>query len=698
MNILQILPELNVGGVETGTVDFAKYLIDHGHKSIVISNGGPLVEKLIAEGSTHISLPVHKKSIVNAFKLIKKIRQIICEQNIDIVHARSRVPAWAAYFACKNTSAEFITTCHGYYKSFLSSQVMGWSKLVIVPSNIIARHMIEDFHVAPESIRCIARSVDLGKFKDLKRKVNKHPVVAILGRITPLKGHNYFIQSMAQVLRRFPQAKIWVVGDSPAHKEGYRSQLEVLVKRLGIDSKVIFLGNRNDVPDLLREIDCVVMASIEPESFGRVIIEAQAASVPVVATRVGGVVDIIEHEKTGLLVMPKDISGMAKAVIRILEDKNLAKGIVEAAMVKIHREYTVDKMASRTIDVYKEVLAMHNILVIKLSAIGDVVLITASLRAIRKKFPKAKVTCLIGKEARGVLINCPYIDELIAYDYKNQDKGVFSFLKLTRRLRRKKFDQIIDFQNNRRSHAVSFLCFANASIGFDNGKWGKLLSMPIKNINKNIGPVEHQFQLLNILGINHGQEDYLELWPNKKDTDYIEKLLESEWMANSKKIVGINLSASKKWQTKNWPIDYVAKLCDMLTSANIRVVLTGVKEDLPLYLNLIQKCKSKPSSFIGKTNILELAALLRKCSVFVTPDSASMHVAAAVKTPFIAFFGPTDSSRHIPPAEKFIIIERKLNCSPCYKSRCKILTHACMRDINPEMVFNEVKKILGEQH
>ena len=144
MHILQILPELNVGGVETGTVDFANYLVENGHKSVVISNGGRLVEKLEEQGSTHYALPVHKKSVVTAWRMIEKVRAIINAEKIQIVHARSRVPAWIAYFACRKTKAMYITTCHGFYRHPWYSQVMGWSKL-----------NVRSIPVSVKTIRCV---------------------------------------------------------------------------------------------------------------------------------------------------------------------------------------------------------------------------------------------------------------------------------------------------------------------------------------------------------------------------------------------------------------------------------------------------------------------------------------------------------------------------------------------------------------
>src|SRR3989338_1650984 len=189
MKILQILPELNVGGVETGTVDLAKYLQEHNHQSVVVSNGGVLVGELESVNIRHYRLPVHKKSFWTMMSCIQRLEKIIRQEKVDIVHARSRVPAWIAFFACRRTKTAFLTTCHGYYGNHFFSRVMGWSKLVIAPSEVIGRHMIDDFSVLPENVRIIPRSVDLKKF-DISRDPfcsRTRYTISIIGRITPLK-------------------------------------------------------------------------------------------------------------------------------------------------------------------------------------------------------------------------------------------------------------------------------------------------------------------------------------------------------------------------------------------------------------------------------------------------------------------------------------------------------------------------------
>lgn len=696
MRVLQILPELNVGGVETGTVDFAQYLAAHGHGAVVVSGGGTLVRQLEEAGVKHYTLAVHKKSIWSVLRMIKAVRKIIMEERIDIVHARSRVPAWIAYFACRRTSASFITTCHGHYQNRFFSQVMGWPKLVIVPSQAIGRHMIDTFRVSSQSIRCIPRSVDLEKFMVKREETpgKSFSTVAMVGRLTPLKGHSFFLKAMTKVIRQIPNVRIWIIGDAPAKKAAYRTELETLARRLGIHGRVEFLGNRKDVPQLLAQTEVLVLATTAPEAFGRVILEAQAAGVPVVAAKVGGVVDIIDDGKTGLLVPPKDAESIANEVVRLLRDKGLAQQLAEAALAKLKSTFTLERMAAKTLEVYEELMTCMNILVIKMSSVGDVILVTASLKALREKYPKAKIYCLVDKESRKVLQNCPYLDGLIICDAKGKDKGGLRTLMFSHKLRKYRFDKIFDFQNNRRSHLLSFLSFPRESYGFDNGKWGRLLTHPLKEYRNDIPPVEHQFQILKEAGIVYTPDVRLELWPSQGDREYAQTLLEEEWLGGSENIVGVNIAASEKWPTKNWPLDHIARLCDLLSAQNIRVIVTGMAKDKALAQQLLLKTKAKPAIFTGKTDILQLAALIERCKVYVTPDSAPLHIAAAMRTPVVALFGPTDSRRHIPPAQEMVVIQRPLACSPCYSRRCPIMTHVCMEEITAAEVAKSVTALM----
>lgn len=698
MKILQILPELNVGGVETGTVDLSRYLVKQGFSSIVVSNGGALVSRLEKEGGQHHQLPVHKKSLWEMIRLIGPLRQIIRDEKVDIVHARSRVPAWIAYFACRKTNASFITTCHGHYGTRWFSWVMGLPKLVIVPSQVIGRHMVDCYDVSSERIRCIPRGVNLKDFHGLPPRAQKRGEcnIALVGRITPLKGHSYFLKAMAQVIRSYPFVRILIVGDAPAKKPHYKSELESLARSLGISRNVSFMGRRQDVPEVLSQVDILVAPSIEPESFGRVLLEAQAAGVPVVATQTGGFLEIIDHEKTGLLVAPKDADSLALAVLRLMKDPAFGKTMAENAIKKLKLQFTAERMAERTLEVYEELLATMHILVIKLSSAGDIVLITASLKALRKKFPQAVIKCLVNRKFHKILKNCPYIDELIIYDADGRDRGFLGTWRTARKLRAEHFDKVIDFQNNKKSHLWAFLSLARESYGYHNHKWGGLLTHPIKDCYPDLGPVEHQFEILKTLGVPMPARLSLELWPGDKERKFVASLFEGEWLTNSRNIVGVNISASVNWPTKNWPLEYLAKLVDQLALRNVRVLITGAPGDEDIARQFMSLCKSRPANLVGKTDLLQLAAVIKKCKVFLTPDSAPLHIAAAMNVPVVAFFGPTSARRHAPPAKKLVVLQRDLKCQPCYSGRCRIMTHACLRDIQPDEVQKHIDQILGE--
>lgn len=694
MNILQILPSLEVGGVETGTIDLARYLVKKGHKAIVISGGGRLVRELDKIGARHYSLPVGKKSVFNMIRMAGAIADIIRNEDIDIVHVRSRVPALVAFIASRITNRIFLTTAHGYYKKHFLSTVMGWGRFVIVASNIIAKHMVDDFGVPYERIRFIPRGVDLSRFKfrDPAKHVQKGFTIGMVSRITPLKGHSYFIKAVSLLYRKIPNLKVIIVGDAP--KDKYKEDIDLLTRRLGLTRTIEFTGAQQDIPHIMKQLDCLVSATITPEAFGRSIIEAQASGVPVVSTRVGGVVDIVDHGKTGLFCNAEDSHDMADKIFKLYQDRALWEELVLQGRKRVEENFNLDLMVTKTLNVYEEALKSLNILVIKLSAIGDVILSSPSLRSIRAKYKDAAIKVLVGLEAREALDKCPYINDRIVYDFRGKDKGLKGLWNLSRELRKSCFDIVIDLQNNRKSHMLAFLSLAPFRYGYDNGKFSFLLNNRIKNDAPYLDPIEHQFRVLKLLGIKP-LDKHLELWPSPSDDEKVGNFLNDNWMKPEQDIIGINVRASGRWLAKNWPAKYIAELCDRLASEfNVRTVLTGTRGDAAFMEEIKEGTSSKPILAAGKTGILELASLIKRCRVYITPDSAPLHIASAVGTPFIALFGPTDPARHIAPSKKYVVIRKDLKCSPCYKTNC-LKKAKCMKDITVDEVFQAAKDILS---
>lgn len=695
MNILQILPSLDVGGVETGTIDLARYLVRSGHKAIVISGGGRLVRELDKIGARHYTLPVGKKSIFSVIKMVGSVSDIIRNEDIDIVHVRSRVPALIACIACRITNRVFLTTAHGYYKKHSLSKVMGWGRLVIVPSNIIAKHMISDFGVPYDRIRFIPRGVDLSRFKfrDPGTYQKRGFTVGMVSRITPLKGHSFFIKAVSLLRKNIPNLRVVIVGG--AAKDKYFSDLQMLIRRFGLAKTVEFLGAREDVPSIMHELDCLVSATITPEAFGRAIVEAQASGVAVVSTRVGGVVDIIEDEKNGLFCNAQDPKDMADKILRLYRDEDLRAKLAADGRRRVEENFSLAIMMAKTLSVYEEVLKAVNILVIKMSAVGDVILSVPSLKAIRSKFKDADIKVLVGLQARDVLDGCPYINGKIVCDFTGKDKGLSGLWRLGANLRKRSFDIVIDLQNNRRSHILSFLSLAPLRYGYNNGKFSFLLNNGIKDDAPYLDPVEHQFRVLKSAGIKP-VDKYLELWPSSSDAERIDALFQENWIKPSQGLIGINVKASSRWTSKNWPPKRIVELCDRLAKEfNMRAVLTGTKEDALFIEKIRSLTASKPVVAAGKTTVMELANLIKRCKVYITPDSAPMHIASAFGTPFIALFGPTDPARHMVPSKNHVIIKKNLKCSPCYNSNCS-KGFKCMSSIEVEEVVAAIKNILSK--
>lgn len=693
MNIVQILPELNIGGVETGVFDLAIRLAKLGHRSIVISNGGELVKQLESQGVRHFLLPVHKKSPLTIFRMIGAVEKVLKDEKADIVHARSRMPAIIGYYAAKKVGIPFITTCHGYYSKHPISGVMGWGKFVIAISQVIAKHMIEDFKVPYRRVKLVYRGVDLERFKyrEPDESAKKEYVIGMVGRLSPIKGHTFFLRAVSKVVKAIPRLKVLIVGDAPPDKVKYRQELEDLSRRLGLTKYVEFLGRRNDIPEILSKMDLLVLATVTQEAFGRVIIEGFASGVPVLATSVGGVTEIIRNGENGLLVPPEDPQSMADAIIKILKDRKLSKELARQARRDVEEKFTLDKMVEDTIKIYEETQQVKRILIIKIGAVGDCVLATPSLRAIRQKNPKAFIALLIGLEASQALKGCPYVDEMVVYDRNGRDKGWGKFFKLAGEIKGYGFEEVIDLQNNLRSHLFAYLSGAAKRYGYKKGRAWFLLNRRVKDSRFPIPPVDHQFRVLEMLGIEKAAS-HLELWPTMDDEDYIKRTLKSEWVGEGQILVGINPSASPRWITKRWPLENFAYVCDALAQESIRAVLIGSKSDAEFGIRLSSLTKSKPINLIGKTSLSELAALVKRFACLVTSDSAPMHIAAAMNTPFIAIFGPTEPLRHLPPTENCIVVTKNLRCAPCYKPACSDIR--CMREITVEEVLKAVKDVV----
>jgi len=674
MKVLQILPKLDIGGVEKTVVDLASYFKD---KMIVVSGGGRLVEEIKKQKATHYKLSVYKKSPLSLFA-IKKLKKIIEREKIEIVHARSRVPGWLSFFATRGTDSFFITTAHGKYRPHFFSQVMGWGKAVICPSQVIARHLIENFKINEDKIHIVPRWVKLDdyKFVDPKKRLSFSTIVGI-GRITPSKGWEYLIKAFHKIIRLNPYLKLKIAGDTSI-KPDYFRYLKNLINRFSLNYYVEFLGFK-ETQKVLEKASLLVAPSVIEEAFGRVVIEGFASGVPVVASKCGALCEIIEDGKTGLLVPSKDVDALQEAILKVLNNPPFAQDLAYNAYEEVKKRYSFKEAVKKIEKIYYEVKEKLNILIIKFSSLGDLILIIPSLKAIREKFPKARITLLTLRRYVSLFYECPYIDKVIGVD-KNYKK-LKNLLRISFSLLKENYDYIIDFQNNLASHLIAFLSFPRYSFGYKR-KLGFLLTKRIKW--KKEAPLESQQKILSLLGVEI-KEKRLRFWELKEE--FIPSVLK-----NKNNLIGINVSASDLWETKNWPPEYIEKLTRLIvTSLSYEVVLIGDEKSLKITrrLNLNHP---KVINLCGRTTLKELIYVIKKLNLLITPDSAPLHMALALEIPVIGLFGPTNPSRHIEKNENLFVIFKKLDCSFCYRHKCK--KKECMKRISPQEVFKMIKKIL----
>ncbi len=367
-----MLPSLVTGGTERGCVDIAAAVARAGGTSVVASSGGPMVHALARGGVVHALLPLASKNPFVMRANIDRLTELIVEHEVDLVHARSRAPAWSALIAARRMRRPFVTTFHGTYAA--SNPVKRWynsvmtrGERVIAISQFVADHIRDNYRVDMERVRVIHRGIDLVGFDPGRvsaerivklasrwRLPDGMPVVILPGRLTRWKGQTVLIDAIAQMASR--NFHCLLIG-SDQGRSGYRQELQRHIDRRGVTEVVHIVDHCDDMPVAYMLADAVVSASTEPEAFGRVVVEAQAMGRPVIASDHGGPRETVRHGETGWLTPPGDATALAATLERVLAlSPEERASLAEAAMAHVRRAYSIDEMCTRTLALYDEVL------------------------------------------------------------------------------------------------------------------------------------------------------------------------------------------------------------------------------------------------------------------------------------------------------------------------------------------------------
>ena len=380
IKVLQVIPKLGYGGAETGCYDLAHFLPENGWKSYIITSGGELLNFVDRKKVKIFRLPVHSKNPITMIFNTIIIFLIIIFYGINIVHARSRAPAWSCLFASKIAGRKFVTTFHGTYnfknkfKKFYNS-VMVRSQLVIAGSNFIFSHINDNygdfFQTNKRKLLVIFRGININYFdakkissikveKFLKdKKIDRNKFIILLpGRLTAWKGQKLFIEAIKIIDKKeITNSFEGIILGSEQGRSVYKKKLIALVEQYRLNRKIKFIDHCEEMPVAYRIANLVCSCSIEPEAFGRVSVEAQSMQVPIIASDIGGSKETIIKDKSGLFFKSGNANDLAEKILMLMQkDHNSLKSMGFEGRKNIQKKFDVDKMCQTTFTEYKKLI------------------------------------------------------------------------------------------------------------------------------------------------------------------------------------------------------------------------------------------------------------------------------------------------------------------------------------------------------
>ena len=379
LKVLQVIPKLGYGGAETGCFDIAHYLFENNCSSFLITNGGPLTKFINKKKVKYIRLPVNSKNPIIMLLNTILISVIIIFYNIDIIHARSRAPAWSCFLASKITRKKFVTTFHGTYnfkskiKKFYNS-IMLRSDLIIAGSNFIFSHIKENYKEYLNNSKkflVIFRGINIDYFdasttlteeedklfKSWNLEVEKKTIL-LPGRITEWKGHEMFIEAMNKINIQLGHKSFKaVILGSDQGRDLYKKKLIRLVEQYRMNDQIKFVDHCENMPLAYKISDLIVSTSIEPEAFGRIAVEAQSMEKPIIASNLGGSKETIVNYKTGILFDAEDSDDLSKKIIELFNfDKSTIEQMGKEGRKNVSTKFNVEKMCFSTYSEYKKLI------------------------------------------------------------------------------------------------------------------------------------------------------------------------------------------------------------------------------------------------------------------------------------------------------------------------------------------------------
>ena len=360
MNILFLTTHFNTGGITSYILTLGEALAKSGHNVWVASSGGNAVSRLETTGIKHIVINIRTKSEASPKLWLSfgPLKRLIRKEGINIIHAQTRVTQVLGVWLNRATGVKMVTTCHGFFRPrWFRKTFPCWGQAVIAISKPVARHLREDLGVAQNKIYLIANGIDLNRFvmtnDQMRREARQKweiadtPLIGIIARLSDVKGIPILIKAMPLILKKVPSANLLIAGQGPEE-----NALKKLTQDMLLEAHVHFKSTIDQTQELLCALDVFVMPSLM-EGLGLSVIEAQACGIPVVASRVGGLVDLIEDGKSGLLVPVNEPEILANRIVDVLKDPQQSRNMIQQARLNVEQQFSADLMLKKTLQVYE---------------------------------------------------------------------------------------------------------------------------------------------------------------------------------------------------------------------------------------------------------------------------------------------------------------------------------------------------------
>ncbi|PKN78245.1 MAG: lipopolysaccharide heptosyltransferase II [Candidatus Cloacimonetes bacterium HGW-Cloacimonetes-1] len=567
------------------------------------------------------------------------------------------------------------------------------NQIVAISDNI--KNVLLQDGIPESKIVTIHSGVDLDRHRssshaaEVRSQWNIPVTATVVGTIAAFVGHKDYptlINAAALAISDNPLLYFMAIGDGEQ-----RPQIEALIDKLGIRDRFILCGFQTDVGSFLDAFDIYVMAS-KLEGLGTSVIDALAVGLPVIGTRAGGIPEMIEHEYNGLLVESQNPPQLAAAIVRLATDEDLYKTLLantKSSAEKFSIRHTVRKNRELYHSIWLR--SIRKILFIQTAFIGDVILSTPLPKALKLIFPEAEIDVVLIPQTEIIYRNNPNIRNIYTYNKRQKSHRWLSFWKLIRTLRRNHYDLAVSVHV---SYTTSFMMLLSGSkerLGYPRQKF-TTISVPFE---KGYPIVMRSLKLVTAF-TNDTFDHQTELFIDPAEFEQVEEFIQAHQLTDQPLIA---VAPSSVWETKKWPWEHFAELISLIDQAGYRCILIGSREDYALCEQIIKRSNTSALNCAGMFSLMGSAALIQKCKVLLSNDSSPLHLANAVRTPVLAFFGPTVKRFGFYPyqtADK--VLEIELPCRPCGKhgsNRCPLGHFRCMKDISPVMAFEALKRVLN---